>query len=184
MKPYWFYVLIMMMVCSQLQAQKYFSKNAQVSFFSKTPIENIEAINKKGTVVVDFTTGSLEFSVLIKAFQFEKALMQEHFNENYMESDKFPKANFKGQITNISNLKMNSSEKQLVNLKGDLTIHGVSKPVIMKGFLTFKESQWLAESDFTVKVADYDIKIPAVVKDNIAKEIDVKVVAKLDVLKS
>ena len=176
--------VILLFTIAPIYAQKYFSKTAQVSFFSSTPIENIEAVNKKGTTVLDLATGNLEFSVLIKAFQFEKALMQEHFNENYMESDKFPKANFKGQIANVGSLKLNSSDRQKVNVKGELTIHGVTKPVEMSAFLTLKDGKWLAESEFSVKVADYDIKIPAVVKDNIAKEIEVKVNANLEALKS
>jgi YceI-like domain. len=79
---------------------KYFTKSGKISFYSKSSLENIEAHNKSVTCVLDTKTGNLQFAILMKGFEFEKALMQEHFNENYVESHKFPKADFKGQVTN------------------------------------------------------------------------------------
>ena len=80
-----------------------FSKSAKISFFSNAPLENIEARNNNVVTAWDFSTGQLEFSLLIRGFEFKKALMQQHFNENYLESDKYPKAQFKGRVSN-SNL--------------------------------------------------------------------------------
>src|SRR5688572_4970867 len=97
------FVAIVMLVSTHVQGQsKYFTKEGRAQFVSKAPLEEIEAVNKKVTSVLDASTGQLEFSVLMKAFEFQKALMQEHFNENYVESDKFPKATFKGKIENFN----------------------------------------------------------------------------------
>ena len=94
-----FFILLVALVSFQSGiAQKYFTRNGNISFHSDTPMEKIEGHNKNSTAVIDAESGKLEFAVLIKAFHFEKALMEEHFNENYMESNKFPKASFKGQI--------------------------------------------------------------------------------------
>src|SRR4051812_8786294 len=96
---------ICMFLALSVNAQdKYFTRSGKVSFFSKTDMENIEAVNTKGTSTLDTKTGQLEFAVLMKAFEFEKELMMEHFNENYVESDKFPKSVFKGTIDDISSV--------------------------------------------------------------------------------
>ena len=100
------------LLSSSLFAQdKYFTKTGKISFFSKAIIENIEAHNRSVTCVLDTKTGNLQFSVPIKGFEFEKALMQEHFNENYAESDKFPKSTFKGTITDISTVNLQKDGK-------------------------------------------------------------------------
>ena len=94
-------LVVLLFLANGLSAQKYFTRGGNVSFNSDTPLEKIEAINSNAACVLDTETGKLQFSVLIKAFTFEKALMQEHFNENYMESTKFPKSTFKGEIENF-----------------------------------------------------------------------------------
>jgi hypothetical protein len=95
-------VLASMLVSFNVSAQKlFFTKNGHVDFFSSTPLENIKADNDKVTSVINITTGDIEFSILNMAFQFKKALMQEHFNENYMESSKYPKSTFKGKLVNL-----------------------------------------------------------------------------------
>jgi polyisoprenoid-binding protein YceI len=160
------------MVYSNTQAQKY----------SDAQIEKIEAHNSKATSVMDLSTGKIEFAVLIKAFQFEKALMQEHFNENYLESDKYPKATFKGVITNFESIDITKDGEYAVNVKGDLTIHGVTKEVEIPGKIIVKDGQISAKSSFEVTVADYKIEIPAVVRDNIAKVVRVDVFLNYDEL--
>ena len=93
---YSIYILILLLShVTMVSGQKYFTKTGQISFNANTSIEKIEAINKSASCVMDVETGKIEFGVLVKGFQFEKALMQEHFNENYLESSKFPKATFK-----------------------------------------------------------------------------------------
>ncbi len=155
--------------------QKHFTKSGEISFYSDAPMEKIEAHNKRVTAVLDAETGAIEFALLVKSFQFEKALMQEHFNENYMESDKYPKALFKGSITNLSEVKLEEPGTYQANITGDLTIHGVTKPLETEATFTVGEDGIDGVSKFTVSCADYEIKIPKVVIDNIAKEIEVSV---------
>ncbi len=154
---------------------KYFTRDGHVSFFSAAPMENIEAENHKATSVIDTETGRMEFAILIKAFEFEKALMQEHFNENYMESNQYPKATFKGDIQNASDVDWTTDGTYDVTVSGDMTIHGVTKNITTEGTIIVENGAISAKSKFKVAVADYDIEIPTVVVDNIAKEIEVTV---------
>lgn len=173
--------LIFILICLNtyfLEAQeRYFTKEGNITFFSSTPIEDIEAVNRKATSVLDASTGNIEWAVLIKAFIFEKALMQEHFNENYLESDKFPKANFKGVVQNMDaiNMKKDGTYKQKV--KGNLTIRDVTQPVETEATFTVKGAKVSASCTFEIVVADYKIKIPSVVTDKIAKTLEITVQA-------
>lgn len=167
------------------QAQtKYFTKKGKISFYSETPAEKIEAHNNRVTSVLEAESGKLEFSVLITAFEFEKALMQEHFNENYMESSKYPKATFKGSITNIKDIDLKKDGTYNVSIKGDLTMHGVTKNITEKATITVKGGAISAESTMNVALKDYNIKIPSVVGQKIAEVIQVKIkIASYDPLK-
>lgn len=107
----------------------------------------------------------------MKAFIFEKALMQEHFNEKYVESDKYPKSTFKGRIADFNEIDINSKEIQKVVVKGTLTMHGTSNEVEAEGTLQFDGEKIIAKSEFNVLLSDYKIKIPSVVKDNISNNI-------------
>jgi hypothetical protein len=156
--------------------ERYMTRNGHIAFFSATPMENIEGNNHKVTSVWDVTTGAMQFAVLIKAFEFEKALMQEHFNENYMESNTFPKAEFKGKLAGVTADQLKKPGTYDCTVTGDLTIHGVTKPVSAKGKVTVDATGAItAASDLTVKPEDHGIKIPGVVRKNIAEEITVKV---------
>jgi hypothetical protein len=126
MKKYYIIPFITLLSFS-LQAQKIFTKNGNISFFSKTSIENISASSNQAACVLDASNGNLQFSILIKSFIFKKALMQEHFNENYMESNAFPKATYKGQITDISKVDFNKDGVYHVATTGELTMHGVTQ---------------------------------------------------------
>ncbi|OWY22184.1 YceI family protein [Sphingobacteriales bacterium UPWRP_1] len=169
-------VLLAVVSASTVFAQgKYMTKNGHIEFFSATPMENIAANNDKVSSVLDSQTGKLDFALLIKAFEFEKALMQEHFNENYMESDKFPKSTFKGQVVNISDVNFSKNGTYNVTVKGDLTIHGVTKTVETPGTITVKDGTVSANAKFSVALADYNIEIPKLVRDNIAKTIAITV---------
>jgi YceI-like domain len=179
-----FYILVLILVnVTYSSSQKYFTKNGLVSFYSDTPLEKIEATNKSSNCVLDLATGKLEFAVLIKGFQFEKALMQEHFNENYLESNKFPKATFKGQIDNYNKIDVSKNGKSTVKISGDLTLHGVTKKLTTDALVEVKGGKIDADATFNIMVADYNIAIPSLVKDQIAKSVKVKVDATLDVLK-
>jgi polyisoprenoid-binding protein YceI len=155
--------------------EKLFTKTGKISFSSKTPVEDIEAHNKATISVLDKTSGQVEFSVLMKGFEFEKALMQEHFNENYVESDKFPKANFKGKLTDITKLNFTKDGKYILPVTGKLTIHGETRDVNVNGTFTVEGGKLLAHCVFNVDPADYKINIPGVVKDKIAKSIQINV---------
>jgi polyisoprenoid-binding protein YceI len=173
------FALMLGLLSQGLDAQIFVTRDAKIKFNSDTPMEKIEAVNKSGTCVLDTKTGKMEWKVLIKGFLFEKALMQEHFNENYMESSKFPNATFKGEITNLSEINFVQDGKYNAKVKGKMTIHGVERDVDATG--TVKVSKGTVEmlSNLVLKCADYNIAIPAVVKDNIAKEINVAVSAVL-----
>ena len=173
-------LMIAIIVMATAQAgigQKYFSKTGKISFYSDAPMEKIEATNGTASTVLDAATGNLEWAVLIQGFKFEKSLMQEHFNENYMESTTYPKAKFKGKIDNISSVNFKKDGDYKVNVSGQLEIHGVTKPVTATGVITVKGGSVSANSKFSVAVADYGIEIPKLVADNIAKNVDITVEA-------
>ncbi len=178
------FLSILLTVTVQLDAQKYFTKEGKISFYSEAPLEKIEAHNSKATAVLDLESGKMQWAVLIKAFQFEKALMQEHFNENYMESTKFPKAAFTGSINDWSGIDLNNDAEQKITLNGELTIHGVTQSVSTPATLIVKNGELAGTAVFTVKVADYKIEIPGVVRDKIAKEVEIHIDANFQPLDS
>src|SRR5882672_9963224 len=151
-----------------VHAQKFYTKTGKISFFSTTSVENISAINKSAVCLLDTKTGELQFAVLMKGFEFKKGKMQEDFNSGYVESSKFPKAEFKGQITNNSAVNYTTNGSYNVNVKGQLTIHGVTKDVNAEGAITVKDGKLVANSVFTVLYQDYNISVPAMYKDNIS----------------
>lgn len=160
-----------------LSAQKIFTKTGEITFHSDAPMEKIEAVNSKATTVIDTESGAMQWSVLIKAFGFEKALMEEHFNENYMESGKFPKALFKGQIDNISEIDFNTVGEYMTDVSGSLTIHGITNEISTTGLIKVTDSGIIGTCNFKALLSDYGIEIPAVVADNISKSVDIFVVA-------
>jgi polyisoprenoid-binding protein YceI len=165
------------------QAQKFMTKNGNISFFSTMPMENIEAHNKQVNSAIDSKTGDFVVKVLIKSFEFEKALMQEHFNENYMESDKFPNATLSAKIKNIAEIDFAKDGTYPADVEGKLTIHGVTKDVTEKGTITVKAGKVNAVSNINVKLADYGIEIPNTVVNNISETISVKIDLNLEPLK-
>lgn len=167
--------LVFLLLACSIQAQKVYTKNARISFFSKTSLENISADNNQVSSVLNQQTGELQFSVLIKAFHFKKALMEEHFNENYLESDRYPKSIFKGLIADISKVNFAKDGSYPVTVTGDLTLHGVTNKLTSTGSIQVKSGIATAVSNFKIKPADYKISIPRLVKDNIAETIDISV---------
>jgi polyisoprenoid-binding protein YceI len=166
-----------------LKAQQYMDRSAYVGFFSETKMENIKADNNKGTLVYDAATGSIQMSALMKAFEFEKALMQEHFNENYVESDKFPKAVFKGKVENHTSINLSKDGTYNVKVTGEMSMHGVTKKITTDAVFKVSGGKITCESKFNVKPEDYNITIPNTVRDNIASAIAITVKANLEVLK-
>lgn len=159
-------------IALQVSAQKFMTRSGKISFFSTTPIENIEAFNNEVAAAVNTASGDVVFQVPIKSFKFEKQLMQEHFNESYMESDKFPKAEFKGKM-NPASFTKDGTYKTTVN--GKLTIHGVTKDVQIPGTVIVKGGELTLNTKFNVATADYNIQIPSVAKGKIANQIEVTV---------
>ena len=158
--------------------QKFMTKNGYIGFFSHTPMEDIKGDNNQVAAVLDIPTGEMVFQVLIKSFHFEKALMEEHFNENYMESDKFPKSTFRGKITNLSSVDFSKPGKYDVTVDGDLNMHDVTNKISVKGTIEVVQGGVNASSKFNIVPEDYKIAIPGVVRDNIAKNLEVTVTIK------
>jgi polyisoprenoid-binding protein YceI len=156
-------------------AQKYLTRTGNIQFYSHSPLEDIKADNNQVASVIDLSTGEMVFQVLVKSFKFEKALMEEHFNENYMESDKYPRSTFKGKITDPSPAQLSKPGKYDVTVEGELDLHNVKKNITVKGTLETGPATVLANAVFNISPADYNIEIPAVVRDNIAKSIEVTV---------
>lgn len=158
-------------------AQKLSTRSAEVSFFSETPVEDISATNKQVSSILNLENGEFAFLVPIKAFQFEKALMQEHFNENYMESGQFPTAKFTGQIADYKGLDLKKDGTYKLVLVGTMTMHGVSKELKQNVMVSIKDGKLNLESDFTVLASDYEVEIPTAKADNISNSLAVKVQA-------
>ena len=161
----------------QLSAQKYFTKTATIGFDATTASspEKIEGKNRSATCVLDSKVGAIQFAVLMKGFAFERALMEEHFNENYVESNKFPKAEFKGKIKDIEKIDFTKDGTHTVKVKGDLTLHGQTKEVETTGKLQIQGGKLSTSAEFSVKLSDFDISIPGLVADKVAKTAKISV---------
>ena len=161
---------ILIFFVTNLYSQKFIAKEAEISFFSEAPVEDITAKNNKVSAVYDAGTMQLIFQLNIADFIFPKSLMQEHFNENYLESEKFPKASFSGNVGELNNVSIAS---------GTLKIHGESNEVEVKGSLVKSNDSVMIHATFTIQLKDYNIKIPKIVMYNIAEEIEVTIKATL-----
>ena len=169
-----------------LPAQRLFTRDAKVFFdaTSKNSPERIEATAKSGTLVVDVASSRVEAAILVKSFLFEKSLMQEHFNENYMESSKYPKATFKGKIDDPTKVNFTQDGTYNPTLSGDLTVHGVTKQVKVPVKIVVKGGKATATATFSVLLTEYGIDIPSVVSDKLAKEAKITIDATLEPMKS
>jgi hypothetical protein len=163
--------------------EKFFTKSGKIIFESKAPLENIEAQNKSVTSVLDTKTGNMQFAVLMKGFEFDKALMQEHFNENYVESHKYPKAEFKGQVVNNSDINYTKDGTYNAKVKGKLTIKGETRDVETNGTIVVKGGKVTTNSTFNIQLSDYKVEIPKIVKENISNSVKIMVDCSLEPLK-
>lgn len=169
-------LLFFLLVSLSLRAQDLqMTRNGKISFFSRTPMENIDATNNEVLSVIDLKKGDLAFAVLVNGFRFEKALMEEHFNENYMESTKYPKATFNGKLERPADFNLTKDGSYPVQAVGDLTIHGVTRKITVPGELIIKGGKLSSKSTFKIAVKDYNISVPGVVAEKIADLIDVTV---------
>jgi hypothetical protein len=153
-------------------AQKYTFEKGKITFFSDAVVEDIHAVNTAVGSMFNEITGDVVFVVKIKDFSFEKSLMREHFNEKYLESEKYPKATFIGKI---SGYKENISVDQKVRATGMLSMHGVIKKLDASGSIRFINKGVEVKSKFILKLIDFNIRIPRVLWQNIAEEVEVKV---------
>jgi len=167
-------VTAILLLATSIKAQDIFiCKNGNAAFFSEAPMENIDAKSDNMGSALNIKTKKMVFKVKMQTFQFKRALMQEHFNENYIESDKFPYTIFDGTIKEDLDLAQDGIYE--VNVEGTLTIHGVTKDRTIPGTLTVKDGKITGKSEFWIKVADHEIEIPSMLMKNIAEEVLVKI---------
>jgi len=167
-------LIIISLAFNYIYAQVYKSveKKGILSFHSSTPMEDIDAKTEAANSLLNSITDSVMIRVQMTTFKFPKALMEEHFNENYVESSKFPVSSFRGKINQKLDFKTDGVHK--VTCTGNLTLHGVTKLVTFDGIITIKGEEVNLTSDFKIKLVDYNIEVPKVVLKNIAEEIEVK----------
>jgi len=178
MKTFMLLALLPIFFCSA-QAQTFTTRSGFAAFYSKTELEDIRAEHKQVYGVIDVTGKRLAFTLLVKGFLFRKQLMQEHFNENYVESDKYPKASFTGTYTGEA-IKQSLSK---VQVKGVLTMHGVSKEIEIPATLDWNDNKISGKANFKVNPSDFNIKIPSLVRNKIAKQIDITILMECNATK-
>lgn len=155
-----------------LSGQTFTLQKSQVSFYSSAPVEDIEAVSTKTRSLFNVKTGEVAFVIPIKSFEFRKKLMQEHFNEKFMESHQYPEATFTGKLTGYDR-EQNGSQKAIAI--GKMNIHGVIHEIETEGTIEFGSEEIKIAADFPIKVADYDIEIPTILFYNIAEEVEVTI---------
>jgi polyisoprenoid-binding protein YceI len=173
MKKNIFITLILVAIINIGHAQLYFTTSGFVGFYSKTPFEDIKAENNQVYAVIDASKKSLAFSMLMNGFVFTKELMQEHFNENYIESDKYPKATFTGAYTD--DIDLTKGQDVTIHVSGTLTLHGVSKPFTTTATMHLNGDVLTGTASFQLLPGDFNISIPSLVRDKIAQKIDVHI---------
>jgi polyisoprenoid-binding protein YceI len=167
-----FLTLFATLMLSSAFAQKYTVEKSSVVFYSHATIEDIKAENKKSSAIFNAATGEIVFSIPISEFQFAKSLMQEHFNEKYMDTEKYPKSTFKG---NVAGYDANATGAQNAKASGKLFIHGVERDVEIPGTIEKSGDKLLFKSKFIVKLEDYNVDRPQVLWQNIAEQVEVTI---------
>ena len=167
--------LILLLNLQMVRAQSpLISRTSTTTFYSHAPLEDIEAINQRTTAAIDLEKQEIVVKMLIQHFEFENALMQEHFNENYMESGEFPAAMFQGRFSSEQAVDLNSPGEYLLKINGEISMHGVTQPLECEATFVVKEAAAVeATTEFMLRPADFDIAIPSMVVRNIAEEIKV-----------
>lgn len=173
-----FTLICFLALWQSVSGQTYTSKNIKVNIFSSTPIEDIKAVSYTGVAVLATQKQEITLQVVIKSLEFDKKLMQEHFNENYMESDKYPVAKFKGIIE--PKIDWTKDGEYNVTVKGMLLVHGVEKARTISGKVIIKNKVASINSTFNVACAEHQIKIPSLMFTKIAEVIQVKVQGNLN----
>ncbi|MFS4482315.1 YceI family protein [Hyunsoonleella sp. 2307UL5-6] len=151
------------------QNQEYIEREGDVTFFSYTSVENINAKNTKTLSIFNPQSGNIAVRILMRAFVFEKTLMHEHFNESYIESDLYPEATFEGLIDDFDT----ALTTQTKIIKGTFKLRGIEKPLEFKANISKTNIGYNIEGDLEVLIDDYDIKVPALLSPNISKKIKI-----------
>ncbi len=159
-----------------INAQKYQTKTGTIKFLSKTPVEDIKAENRKVVSALDATTGDMAFSLLMKGFDFPNQVMEDHFNESYAESTKFPKASFKGKITDVKKIDFTKDGTYTAEVTGKLTIKDVTKDIKTTATFVVKGGKLTATAKIDIKPKDYNFKIPATAEKSIAETLSVDII--------
>ena len=166
--------ILLLFVCftnfKKAKKNELIARQGQISFFSYTSVENIEAKNNQVLSILDTDKKQIAISMLMRAFVFKKDLMYEHFNESYIESDVYPKANFEGKIIDFEK----GLAIQTRVISGNLNIHGITKQIDIKSTIVNNDGTYAISGDFDVEVKDFSIKIPPILSSNIAKTISIK----------
>lgn len=165
----------------QVQSQIYIGEKCKIAFFSETKMENIDAVNSVTKPVFNAKTGDFAIKASQNAFIFKSAFMQEHYNENYVESEKFPYATFKGKVSETIDYSKNGTHN--VTMTGTLDMHGVELPRTISGTITIKDGTIIMDSKFDVKVADHKIKVPSLYVEKIAEVVQVTFHTEMTLLK-
>jgi hypothetical protein len=154
-------------------SQIYLCKNGNISFFQETSVEDIDARSTKLLSILNTENNMIAYKVDMESFIFEKSLMRDHFNENYVESNKYPTAVFRGVI----NEKIDWSKDGVYNITsiGDMVMHGISKRITEKGTLTIKNGEINITNFFTIKFTDYGVKIPNLLSKQLAESVDITI---------
>jgi polyisoprenoid-binding protein YceI len=164
---------LVLLVSTIASSQKLITRSGEIKFEASMPaFEEVAAKNNSASCILDTSNGDFVALALVKAFKFKVPLMEEHFNENYIESSQFPKSTFKGKILGFDKSKLTST-KMSYDLEGDLTLHGVTKKIKVKAFLVMNAGKVSVFSNFSVKPLDYGIKIPNLVKSKVAEEVKI-----------
>lgn len=155
--------------------QIFITRNGTIRFFSEAPLENIEAINRQVFSALNTENGEFAFRVVMRSFSFEKALMQQHFNDNFVESQNYPNATFQGIVKGLDAKDLTTSGKHDVLVEGELTIKDVTRVISERGTLDISDGQIHARSVFMIRPEDYNVGIPSRYARNIAREIEITV---------
>lgn len=171
-----FFLVLLVASIGALGQGKFIAKNAYISFYGSTPLEDILGESNEAVSILNAETGDIGFQALMTTFHFKRALMEEHFNENYIESVKYPKSKFNGKIENF-NKEMLTGPVNNITITGQLNLHGVEKTITVPGTIGLEGGKLVGTSKFKAIPEDYGIVIPALVRDKIAKEFEVTVKA-------
>lgn len=173
-------IVLFVFLCAGAYSQIFTSLKGHVQFSSKAPEENIEANNHSVAAQLIYAAATGQFIIPVKSFKFKSALMEEHFNENYMESDRYPKATYKYEIPGMDKVNLQVPGQYKVLTKGVLTIKSTVKQIEVWGkIMVLDDHSIRLEADFVIKPADYEIEIPSLLGRKIAKLIEVQVIATL-----